>query len=240
MTLRYTAMLLRHVVFFSLFFFASCGGKKTGTESDVPVNTDSAERSVAYTVALADVNGEGMRITYQFYGLDQSDTGIFRMIHVYMKVNGTDDTMSVNGTWKLLETDSGSYIRINSGRTIRLLERKGRWNLRLGNKDSLVADTGEIVLRRKVDSDMRNSTIHLYGKVRINPDKSALFIDETGDSIPIVKMSAFRQLLEKNDSVNLEKEIDGIQLQGTIQIRMAMDGKSTQKSLIVENVGAVE
>jgi hypothetical protein len=181
-----------------------------------------------------------MRITYQFYDLDKADTGDYRMIHVYMKVDGTEDTMTVSGSWKLLATDSGEFIRVNYGKSSRLLEKEGRWNLLMANKDSLMADTGRIILRQKADNDLRNSTIHLYGKVRVNADKTAIFIDETGDSIPVLKLSAFRKLLEKNDSVNLETGVNGIQLMGTIQIRMAMDGKSTQKSLIIEQVGKTE
>jgi hypothetical protein len=238
MTPRYTAISLLHVLF--LFLFASCGGKNGKQHSADNTATDSLDVPISYTVALADVNGDGMRITYQFYDLDKADTGDYRMIHVYMKVDGTEDTMTVSGSWKLLATDSGEFIRVNYGKSSRLLEKEGRWNLLMGNKDSLMADTGRIILRQKADNDLRNSTIHLYGKVRVNADKTAIFIDETGDSIPVLKLSAFRKLLEKNDSVNLETGVNGIQLMGTIQIRMAMDGKSTQKSLIVEQVGKTE
>ncbi len=233
-------LILFTVLFCWIFLLLSCGGKKNQDMDDVTYSADSLAEPITYTVALADVNGEGMRITYQFFDMKKSDTGAYKMSHVYMKLDGTEDTMTVSGTWKMVQSDSGDYVRVNSGRTVRRLQRKGKWNLLMNNTDSLAADTGTIILRCKVDNDPRNSTVHVFGKVRVNADNSALFIDETGDSIPVLKLSAFRQLLERNDSVNLESGVNGINLDGTIQLRMAMDGKSTQKSLIVERVGAVE
>jgi hypothetical protein len=232
--------LILSTVLLCYIWLVSCGGKKNQAVDNIAHTADSLAEPITYTVALADVNGEGMRITYQFYDMMKSDTGAYKMTHIYMKLDGTEDTMTVSGTWKMLQSDSGDYVRINSGRTVRRLQRKGKWNLLMNNRDSLAADTGTIILRCKVDNDPRNSTVHVFGKVRVNADKSALFIDETGDSIPVLKLSAFRQLLERNDSVNLENGIKGINLDGTIQLRMAMDGKSAQKSLIVERVGAVE
>lgn len=230
----------------SLFLFLivcllfACGRNGNSGNNSGNKPADTLSDPITYTVALADVNGEGMRITYQFYDMKSTDTGACKMTHIYMKLNGTDDTLTVRGTWKMLKSDSAEYVRISSGNTVRLLQRNGKWNLLMNNTDSLAADTGAIVLRCKVDNDPRNSTVHVFGKVRVNADKSALFIDETGDSIPVLKLSAFRQLLERNDSVNLESGIKGIHLDGTIQLRVAMDGKSTQKSLIVERVGKVE
>lgn len=232
--------LILSTVLLCYIWLVSCGGKNSQESNNVNQSLESLSVPITYTVALADVNGEGMRITYQFYDMMKSDTGAYKMTHIYMKLDGTEDTMTVSGTWKMLQSDSGDYVRVNSGRTVRRLQRKGKWNLLMNNTDSLAADTGTIILRCKVDNDPRNSTVHVFGKVRVNADKSALFIDETGDSIPVLKLSAFRQLLERNDSVNLENGIKGINLDGTIQLRMAMDGKSTQKSLIVERVGAVE
>jgi len=233
-------LILSTVLFCCCISLVSCGGKKNQAVDNIAHTADSLAEPITYTVALADVNGEGMRITYQFYDMKKSDTGAYKMTHIYMKLDGTEDTMTVSGTWKMLQSDSGDYVRVNSGRTVRRLQRKGKWNLLMNNTDLLAADTGTIILRCKVDNDPRNSTVHVFGKVRVNADKSALFIDETGDSIPVLKLSAFRQLLERNDSVNLENGIKGINLDGTIQLRMAMDGKSAQKSLIVERVGAVE
>lgn len=218
----------------------ACGRNGNSGNTSGKKLSDSLSEPVGYTVALADVNGEGMRITYQFFDMKKSDTGAFRMTHVYIKLDGSEDTMTVSGTWKAVITDSGEFIRVSSGRIVRRLERKGKWNLIINNSDSMAADTGEIILRCKVDNDPRNSTVHVFGKVRVNEDKSALFIDETGDSIPILKLGVFRQLLMRNDTVNLETGVRGINLEGTIQLRMAMDGKSTQKSLIVERVGDVE
>lgn len=238
MTPRNLAHSLSLLLFCCLLFACGRNGNSGNASGNKP--TDTLSQPVEYTVALADVNGEGMRITYQFFDMKKADTGAFRMTHVYMKLDGSEDTMTMSGTWKSVRTDSGEFIRVSSGKTNRLLERRGKWNLLMSNSDSLAADTGEIVLRCKVDNDPRNSTVHVFGKVRVNADKSALFIDETGDSIPILKLGAFRQLLERNDSVNLESGIRGINLEGTIQLRMAMDGKSTQKSLIVERVGATE
>jgi hypothetical protein len=233
-------LILSTVLFCWSFLLVSCGAKNNKDSKTVTHAADSLSEPITYTVALADVNGEGMRITYQFFDMKKSDTGAYKMTHIYMKLDGTEDTMTVSGTWKMLRSDTGDFVRVNSGRTVRRLQRKGKWNLLMNNTDSLAADTGTIILRCKVDNDPRNSTVHMFGKVRVNADKSALFIDETGDSIPVLKLSAFRQLLERNDSVNLESGVKGINLDGTIQLRVAMDGKSTQKSLIVERVGAVE
>jgi hypothetical protein len=233
-------LILSTVLFCWSFLLVSCGAKNNKDSKTVTHTADSLSEPITYTVALADVNGEGMRITYQFFDMKKSDTGAYKMTHIYMKLDGTEDTMTVSGTWKMLRSDTGDFVRVNSGRTVRRLQRKGKWNLLMNNTDSLAADTGTIILRCKVDNDPRNSTVHMFGKVRVNADKSALFVDETGDSIPVLKLSAFRQLLERNDSVNLENGIKGINLDGTIQLRVAMDGKSTQKSLIVERVGAVE
>lgn len=196
--------------------------------------------STSFTVALPDEHGEGMRITYTFFNMKRADTGNFKMTHVYMRHTGTEDTTIVNGTWKLLHTVSGDYILAYSGRTLRQFQREGEWNLLTVNTDSAIADTGLIRFRQKRDNNMHNSSVRLFGRVHFNTDRNATFIDIGHDSIPILKISAYPDLVAMNDSVNLSSNaILGVELVGTIQIRMAMDGKSTQKSLIVEEVGNV-
>jgi hypothetical protein len=159
---------------------------------------------------------------------------------VYMRHLGTEDTTIVNGTWKVFRTDSGDYINAYSGRSVKRFNYSTPWDLHMLNTDSMMADSGWLHFREKKDNDMRNSTVRLFGKVHFRDDKTAIFIDSDGDSIAVMKISAFPDLIALNDSVNLNSStIKGVELLGTIQIRMAMDGRSTQKSLIVEEVGTV-
>lgn len=223
-----------------LFLVPSCGGDKPAEQTEQPENLYDENISTSYTVALPDEHGEGLRITYTFFNMKRVDTGNFKMTHVYMHHTGTEDTTIVNGTWKLVRTDTGDFINAYSGRALKQFQVEGGLNLLTLNTDSTVADTGLIRFRQKRDNNMHNSTVRLFGKVEINADRNATFIENRGDTIAILKISAYPDLLAKNDSINLNSpSIQGIELIGTIQIRMAMDGRSTQKSLIVEEVGAV-
>jgi hypothetical protein len=219
----------------------SCGPKKSNDGSAVVENLYEDSISTSYTIALADPKGEGMRITYTFFNMKRADTGNYKMTHVYMRHTGTDDTTIVNGTWKLEKTDSGSFILAYSGRSVKRLDYSGELNLFTLNTDSMIADTGLLQFRRKKDNDMRNSTVHLFGKVVFKENKNAEFLDVNGDTIPILKISAFGELVELNDSIDLDSPgIRGVEVLGTIQIRMAMDGKSTKRSLIVEEIVGVK
>lgn len=222
------------------FLLPSCGGKK-GTENAVVVdNMYEDSISTSYTVALPDAKGEGMRITYTFFNMKRSDTGNFKMTHVYMRHTGEDDTTIVNGTWKLHETDSGKFINTWSGRSAKRFEYADPWSLVTLNTDSMIADTGLLNFRQKKDNDMQNSTVILIGKVMFKPDNNATFIGMNGDSLAILKISAFPDLKALNDSVNLNSPaVKGVELLATIQIRMAMDGKSISRALIVEEVRGV-
>ncbi|HTF03373.1 MAG TPA: hypothetical protein VK826_05075 [Bacteroidia bacterium] len=233
------------VIFISALVVAgtlfSCGPKKSNTGAAVIENLYEDSISTSYTIALADPKGEGMRMTYTFFNMKRADTGNYKMTHVYMRHTGTEDTTIVNGTWKLVRTDSANYILAYSGRSVKRLDYSGDLNLVTLNTDSMIADTGLLQFRQKKDNDMRNSTVHLMGKVVFGADKNAEFIDVNGDSIPILKISAFGQLAELNDSIDLDSpDIRGVEVLGTIQIRMAMDGKSTKRSLIVEEVLGVK
>ena len=226
-------------IFFVLL--SACGGKVE------PANVVEAEDpyddsiTTSYTVALPDAEGEGLRITYTFFNMKRSDTGTYKMTHVYMRHTGEEDTTIVNGTWKVLETDSGQYIRTWSGRNQQEFLFDGPWNLFTVNNDSMIADTGLLHFRQKKDNDMRNSTVLIFGKIYFINESTASFLEANGDTIPIVKLSAFRDLQALNDSVNLNSpSIEGVELTGTFQIRMAMDGKSIQRSLIVEEVHGVK
>ena len=224
----------------AVFFLPCCSGKKPADDTVKVENLYEDSISTSYTVALPDQKGEGFRITYTFFEMKRSDTGNFKMTHVYMRHTGTEDTTIVNGTWRLFRTDSGDFIHAYSGRSIKRFNYVGQWDLHTLNTDSMIADSGWLHLREKKDNDMRNSTVRLFGKVDVTADKNATFIDSDGDSIAVMKISAFHDLLNLNDSVNLNSSsIKGVELLGTIQIRMAMDGRSTQKSLIVEEVGKV-
>ncbi len=197
--------------------------------------------STSYTIALPDDKGEGLRITYTFFNMKRADTGNFKMTHVYMRHTGEEDTTIVNGTWKVLDTDTGKYMRTWSGRRQKEFKFKGDWSLITLNSDSMIADTGLQHFRQKKDNDMRNSTVLVCGKVLFTDNNSnASFLDSDGDTLPILKISAFRDLQALNDSVNLNSpSIKGVELSGTFQIRMAMDGRSIQRSLIVEEVHGV-
>lgn len=233
-------LLLAPLLLALLFIFPSCGGDKPAEQSQQPENLYDENISASYTVALPDEHGEGLRITYTFFNMKRADTGNFKMTHVYMRHTGTEDTTIVNGTWKLVHTDTGDLVIAHSGRTEKKFYVESGINLLTLNSDSTVADTGLIRFRQKRDNDMRNSTVRLFGKVEINADRNARFVEEGGDTIPILKISAYPDLVAKNDSVNLNSpSVKGVELLGTIQIRMAMDGKSIQKSLIVEEVGRV-
>lgn len=223
-----------------LFFLLSCGDNKPSNNSVKAENMYDEAISTSYTVALPDDHGEGLRITYTFFDMKRADTGNFKMTHVYMRHTGTEDTTIVNGTWKRFHTDTGDVVITHSGRSQKKFFVQGIYNLLTLNSDSMIADTGLICLRQKNDNDMRNSTVHLFGRVEFEDDHDAVFIDEGGDSLPLMKISAFPELLSKNDSVDLNGPgVKGIELLGTIQIRMAMDGRSTQRALIVEEVGQV-
>jgi hypothetical protein len=197
--------------------------------------------STSYTIAMPDENGEGLRITYTFFNMKRADTGNFKMTHVYMRHTGEEDTTIVNGTWKILETDSGNYVRTWSGRQEKDFKYNGEWDLFSLNTDSMIADTGLLHFHQKKDNDMRNSTVRVFGKVLFTGDNNASFLDSDGDTIPILKISAFKDLVALNDSVNLNSSaIKGVELIGTFQIRMAMDGRSIQRALIVEEVRDVK
>lgn len=221
--------------------FASCRSKNPVGATQQVENMYADTISTSYTVAMPDDKGEGFRITYTFFNMKRADTGNFKMTHVYMRYTGTDDTMIVNGTWKKAHTDSGDYVNVYSGRSVKRFDYENEWNLHTFNTDSVLADTGWMHFREKKDNNLANSTVRLFGKVSVTKDHNATFIDEDGDSIPIMKVSAFPELIETNDSVPLNSSsIKGVELLGTIQIRMSMDGRSTQKSLIVEDVLGVK
>lgn len=219
---------------------ASCGENRPADDSVKVENLYDDSISTSYTLSLPDNKGEGFRITYTFFDMKRADTGNFKMTHVYMRHTGAEDTTIVNGTWKLVRTDSGNYINAYSGRSVKRLNYSAQWDLNMLNTDSMLADSGWLHFREKKNNDMRNSTVRLFGRVQFLSDKNATFIDSDGDSMAIMKISAFPDLIALNDSVNLNSSsIKGVELLGTIQIRMAMDGRSTQKSLIVEEVGKV-
>lgn len=219
----------------------SCGEDHSDVNAVKTENLYEDSISTSYTIALPDDHGEGLRITYTFFNMKRADTGTYKMTHVYMRHTGEEDTTIVNGTWKLLDTDSGKYVRTWSGRHEKEFKFHGDWNLLTRNSDSMIADTGMLHFRQKKDNDMRNSTVLVFGKVIFTDDNTnASFLDADGDTLPILKISAFRELQALNDSVNLNSPaIKGVELRGTFQIRMAMDGKSIQRSLIVEEVGDV-
>jgi len=197
--------------------------------------------TTSYTVAMPDKNGEGLRMTYTFYDMKRADTGTFKMTHVYMHYTGTDDTTVVNGTWRLFDTDSGKYIIAWSGRGIKRFDYSGNWNIITLNTDSALADTGKVLLRQKSVNNLHNSTVVLEGKVFFNSYKTAYFIDENNDTLPILKISSFGDLVALNDSVPLNSpEVKAVEFAGIIQIRMAMDGRSTSRSVIVEEIRKVK
>ncbi len=218
----------------------ACGGMKTTDQTVVVENMYEDSISTSYTVALPDAKGEGMRITYTFFNMKRADTGNFKMTHVYMHHTGEEDTTIVNGTWKLAQTDSGTYINTWSGRRVKRFGYLDLYNLQTLNTDSMIADTGWLVFRQKKDNDMQNSTVVMFGKIMFKPDNNATFIGEHGDTLAILKISAFPKLVALNDSVSLSgASIKGVELLATVQIRMSMDGKSVTRSLIVEEVRGV-
>lgn len=218
----------------------SCGGNQPVDETVKVENLYEDSITTSYTLASPDNKGEGYRITYTFFEMKRADTGNFKMTHVYMRHTGTEDTTIVNGTWKLFRTDSGDFINAYSGRSVKRLNYTTQWNLHMFNTDSMLADSGWLHFREKRDNDMRNSSVRLFGKVHFHENNTATFLDSGGDSIAVMKISAFPDLIALNDSVNLNSpSIKGVELIGTIQIRMAMDGRSIQKELIVEEVGKV-
>ena len=218
----------------------ACGNKPEPTQVSAVENLYDDSISTSYTVALPDDKGEGLRITYTFFNMKRSDTGTYKMTHVYMRHTGEEDTTVVNGTWKFVKTDSGNFVHTWSGRKENIFAFMDEWSLNIFNTDSTLADTGWVHFRQKKDNDMRNSTVHAFGKVLFSGDNDASFLDPDGDTIPILKISAFRNLQTLNDSINLNAPtVEGVNLIGTFQIRMAMDGRSIQRSLIVEEVGKV-
>lgn len=218
----------------------SCGEDHAADATSKAENLYDDSISTSYTIAMPDEKGEGLRITYTFFNMKRSDTGNFKMTHVYMRHTGEEDTTIVNGTWKFLQTDSGNYVRTWSGRQEKDFKYEGAWDLFSINSDSMIADTGTLHFHQKKDNDMRNSTVRVFGKVSFTDDNNASFLDSDGDTIPILKISAFQELQALNDSVNLNSpSIKGVELIGTFQIRMAMDGRSIQRSLIVEEVRGV-
>jgi len=197
--------------------------------------------STSYTIALPDDKGEGVRITYTFFNMKRADTGNFKMTHVYLRHTGEEDTTIVNGTWKSTQTDSGNFVDTWSGRRTKHFEFRGERSLVTMNTDSMVADTGWLNFRQKQDNDMQNSTVVMFGKVLFREGQNATFIDESGDTLSVLKISAFPELLALNDSVNLNgPDIKGVEVLATIQIRMSMDGRSVSRSLIVEKVRGVK
>jgi hypothetical protein len=223
------------------FILPSCGGKK-GTEAAVVVeNMYDDSISTSYTVALPDAKGEGVRITYTFFNMKRADTGNYKMTHVYLRHTGEEDTTIVNGTWKFTKTDSGNFVETWSGRRTKRFEYNGEWSLVTMNTDSMVADTGLLKFRQKEDNDLENSTVVMFGKVLFRDDQNAMFIDQSGDSLSVLKISAFPDLLALNDSVSLNSpQIKGVEVLATIQIRMSMDGRNVSRSLIVEKVRGVK
>lgn len=193
--------------------------------------------STSYTLALPDHRGEGIRITYTFFNMKRADTGNFKMTHVYLRHTGEEDTTIVNGTWSHVKNDTADFLNVYSGRSVKQFEFLGHEiELTTFNTDSMIADTGLLHFRQKVDNDMRNSTVKLNGQVIPWEIDGKAFVDMIGDTIPIMKISAYGELLALSDSVDEDSTGQILDLIGTIQIRMAMDGRSTQKSLIVEKV----
>lgn len=226
-------------LFIAMVLFG-CKRDKSANTQEVVESLYSDTISTSYTVALPDSKGEGMRITYTFFNLQRADSGNFRMTHVYMRHTGTDDTTMLNGTWKLLDTDSGRFILAYSGRRVKTFKYEGAWNLNTWNNDSMTADTGMLRFRQKKDNDLQNSTVVLEGQIIFKKDKSAFFIDESGDTLPILKIAAFPELIEMNNAFPASSAGLNVQFLGTIQIRMSMDGKSTMRSIIVEEIGVAK
>lgn len=221
-----------------LFALLSACGEHPVAEKKVPVeNLYDDTISTSYTLSAPDHRGEGVRITYTFFNMKRADTGNFKMTHVYLRHTGDEDTTIVNGTWKLNVTDSGNFVNVYSGRSVKRLYSVGQGiELSTFNTDTLVADTGVLLFREKVDNDLRNSTVKLTGNVILWGDGGRAFIDITGDTIPVAKISAYPKLIALGDSVDIHSPGHHVNVVGTIQIRMSMDGRSTQKSLIVEDV----
>lgn len=236
-----------HIIVFFLPFvsllawLAACSNQHAPDQPAQAENLYAEAISTSYTIALPDSKGEGVRMTYTFFNMKRADTGNFKMTHVYMRHTGQEDTIIVNGTWKLSDTDSGRYIRTWSGRIEREFRYTSEWTLLTVNTDSVIADAGLLLFRQKTNNDMLNSTVRVSGKVLFGAENNAVFLDVSGDTIPILKMSAFRELLALNDSVNLNSAaVKSVELIGTFQIRMAMDGRKTQRSLIVEKVVGIK
>lgn len=234
-----------HIVFtfcsVLIVLLSACHNKPNDEAVPVTENLYEDTISTSYTVAMPDDHGEGIRITYTFFNMKRADTGTYKMTHVYLRHTGEEDTTIVNGTWKLQKTDSGIFVNTWSGRNEVRFRENTEWNLITLNTDSMVADTGWLNFRQKKDNDMHNSTVVMFGKVMFTADKNATFLDQSGDSLSVLKISAFPDLLALNDSVNLNgPTVQGVEILGTIQIRMAMDGRSISRSLIVEEVRGVK
>jgi hypothetical protein len=221
-----------------LFALLPACGDRPPAEVKVPVeNLYDDTISTSYTLAMPDNRGEGIRITYTFFNMKRADTGNFKMTHVYLRHTGDEDTTIVNGTWKFNRTDSGNFVNVYSGRSVKRLYSIGEGiELSTFNTDSMIADTGVLLFRQKLDNDLRNSTVKLTGNVILWGDGGRAFIDITGDTIPVMKISAYPDLIALGDSIDIHNPGHRVNLVGTIQIRMSMDGRSTQKSLIVEQV----
>ncbi len=216
--------------------FSACGTKPSDSAERQEENLYDDTISTSFTVALPDSKGEGLRITYTFFEMKRADTGQFRMTHVYMRHTKNDDTTVTNGTWRLLRTDSGNFIQTYSGRNSQRFDYPDELCISIWNTDSMLADTGLLRFRQKNDNDLRNSTVLLVGTVRFGEERNAIFIDDNNDTLPILKIAAFPRLIAVSDSLGATSTIKNIELLGTIQIRMSMDGTNTQRSLIIEEV----
>lgn len=220
-----------------LALMPSCGERPASETAVMVENLYDDTISTSYTLSSPDHRGEGLRITYTFFNMKRADTGNFKMTHVYLRHTGDEDTTIVNGTWKLVTTDTGKFVNVYSGRSMkRLFYIGGGIELATFNTDSLMADTGLLHFRQKEDNDLRNSTVKLIGNVIGWGGDGRAFVDMIGDTIPIMKISAYPELLALSDSMDIHSPGHTVHLLGTIQIRMSMDGRSTQKSLIVEKV----
>ena len=216
---------IRIVLFCSAVVLYSCGDQPVQDHYARAENLYEDSISTSFTTAMPDGNGEGLRITYTFFNMKRADTGNFKMTHIYMQHTGEEDTSIVNGTWKLNRTDSGVYVDVYSGRKrSHLLFTEDGSTLSTFNTDSLLADTGMLYFREKADNDLRNSTVKVPGRIFFNADRNAYFIDMIGDTMPVMKISAYRDLIAWNDSVNIDSNAHFVQILVTFQIRMAIDG----------------
>ncbi|GAB4133314.1 MAG: hypothetical protein Fur0041_05470 [Bacteroidia bacterium] len=226
----------------ALFVMLSSCGNRDEKAHHAGGSASDTLRLMTWTGIFPCADCDGKRMILKVYNEFEDETGDFELTEVFLKIHEDEIRKTQKGKWKKSQKDSLNIIELFSEQDSLL----SRWILKTAKTlvltDSLYhpLDEGHDVLRMKKENAEGNSTVLLYGEFYFDEKNNPAFREAaTGDVFPVLKIAAYGDLKRRYDSLKINAPAH-FSLFGTIQTRLSMDARTTQQSLIVEEVMKVK